>query len=125
MKRVTCLAAVLSILAWSSFAIAQIPLTVQGSLKSSAGVPLNGSHDMSFSIFNALTGGSALWTEAHSAGDAVVVTNGVYATQLGTITPLPASMFTGNVGNLYLEVTVGTDSPMVPRQKLQATAYAN
>ncbi|RME28829.1 MAG: hypothetical protein D6800_03465, partial [Candidatus Zixiibacteriota bacterium] len=74
---------------------------------------------MTFTLYDAATGGTALWTDTQS----VDVQNGSYAVELGsTPNPLSASIFSG--GQVWLEITVGTGTPMTPRQKLNSVPYA-
>ena len=69
-------------------------------------------------IFKIYTPDDALqWSETQT----VPVANGVYNVQLGSVTPVPASIFGGP---LLLGVTVGTDAEMVPRQPLTSAPYA-
>jgi hypothetical protein len=75
------------------FATAQ-KLPFQGKLIE-AGVPVNGTHNFSFSI-------DTLWVESHSN---VTVTDGLYFVVLGSINPLPAAIFSGtNERQLTLSV---------------------
>ena len=69
----------------SSVGNAQIPhkMNYQGYLTNAAGVPVNGTLQMIFSIYNVSSGGTPLWTETHS----VTVTNGVYSVNLGEVSP--------------------------------------
>ena len=59
--------AVASVLLLSAGALDQTPRTThyQGYLTSGVGVPVNTTVPMVFRIFDALTGGTGLWTEAH------------------------------------------------------------
>lgn len=81
--------------------------------------PRNGQHSMTFRIYGAQTGGSALYTETQSA---VQVDNGVFSVQIGSITALSPDLFTG--ASAYLSVQVSPDSEMSPRQALAMTPYA-
>ena len=55
--------------------IAQVPETMnyQGSLKQVDGTPVSGAVQMTFTLYDALTGGSQLWTETQTV--TVTVTN--------------------------------------------------
>ncbi|MCX5795123.1 MAG: hypothetical protein NTY77_06490, partial [Elusimicrobia bacterium] len=95
-------------------------MSYQGKLLSPSGIPINSSGlQMVFTIYNAATGGTNLWTETVPS---VPVNNGVFAVQLGNITPIPASVFASSP--TYLGVAVGADSEMTPRQLLSASPYA-
>ena len=65
------------------------------------------------------SGGAPVWTESQNA---VAVSNGLFKTELGSITALPAGLFDGKT--YYLGTSVGTDPEMVPRLTLTAQAYA-
>ena len=94
-------------------------LNIQGILKKSDGVAVDdGAYGLTFKLYDAATGGSALWTEIQPA---VPVSSGIYSTTLGTITPLNLSF-----NQLYyLGVTVGA-GPMelTPRNLLTSAPYA-
>ncbi|MEO5690716.1 MAG: hypothetical protein ABIQ64_00840, partial [Candidatus Saccharimonadales bacterium] len=78
----------------------------------------------------------ATWTETRETTNRVQVTNGLFAVQLGAVTPLSASLFSGN--DVYFEITLPTpgtatcstascatwESAMTPRQKMATSAYA-
>ena len=105
----------------SSIGHAQIPPKInhQGYLTSAAGVPVNGTVQMVFAIYDVPTGGSALWTEAHN----VVVSRGVYNVILGEGTPPNPINLAFDIP-YYLGVQVGTDSEMTPRKPLTSVGYA-
>jgi hypothetical protein len=119
-----CLALLLLLVRGSVSAPAQttpVPplLNFQGRLAKPDGTPVpDGTYSVTFTLFDALTGGSPKWTEI----DSVPVHNGVFAVRLGSIgSGLPAGAFNGN---LWLEIKVGTDAPLTPRQQLVSVAYA-
>ena len=100
-------------------AISQV-LSYQGRLiDPSTGAPKNdGVYEMTFSIYNVLTGGTPLWTETKS----VTVGNGAFTSLLGDTTPLVQGNFNGQ--ELFLGIKVGDDAEATPRQRLAHTAYA-
>ena len=90
----------------------------QARLTDAAGVPLTGSHDLTFAIYGQETGGSALWTE----GPLAVDLGGSGADiLLGEVTPLTSSVLTA--ADRWLEVTVD-GSILAPRQKLGSVPFA-
>ena len=120
-------------------AVTTVPtkMNFQGRLTNSAGNTLtNGTYNMTFRLFTASSGGSAVWTEvrAVSGGTGVAVANGLFSVRLGEVTTLPASLFAS--GTLYLEVelptpaTATTSSPsytegaMTPRNQMATSAYS-
>jgi len=94
-------------------------ISYQGRL-SSGGAPVNGSVGMTFRIYNMTTGGSPLWTEIYPA---VSVSDGLFHVLLGSVNPLPNSLFTNN-DTLYLGITVAADSEMTPREQLASAPWA-
>jgi hypothetical protein len=98
---------------------AGLPQTMnyQGSLSDSLGAPVNGPVDMTFTLYDALTGGAALWTETQT----VQVTSGIFNVQLGAVVPLTTPLFDNTV---YLGIAVGLDPEMTPRQTLDVFGYS-
>jgi len=91
------------------------PFTYQGFLRQ-GGAPLNNpSQAMRFRIYDALTGGTALWD---SGALTVNVANGLFTVQLNP----PASIWTG--ADRFLEIQVGTTT-LTPRVRIGSTPYAN
>jgi hypothetical protein len=77
---------------------------------------VNASLSMTFKLYTAAEGGSALWTETRP----VQVSNGSYSVLLGTVTPLTVAFDVP----YFLGVTVGADPEMTPRQPLASAPYA-
>ena len=92
-------------------------LTYQGYLTSSAGTPVSGNLSVSFKLYTAASGGTALWSETQS----VTVTNGLYSVVLGAASSLGAVAFDQPY---WLGVTIGTDAEMTPRQPLTSVPYS-
>jgi hypothetical protein len=92
-------------------------LHYQGYLTNSSGAPVNGTTQITFKLYAAASGGSALWSETHAA---VNVANGNYQAILGNATPfnLPFD------AQYWLGVTAGGDGEMAPRQALAMVPYA-
>jgi hypothetical protein len=111
------LSAVLALLVMSG-ALAQgvtQAFTYQGFLRQ-GGAPLtNPSQQMTFRIYDALTGGTLLW---NSGVLTVNVNNGLFTVQLNA----PASVWTG--AERFLEIQVGATT-LSPRVRLNPTPYAN
>jgi|GEM_PF-1150367 len=101
-------------------AAAQVPTTMihQGRLLDRAGAPVSGSQSVTYRLYDAATGGSAVWTEALT----VTLDEGYFSTQLGATTPLTPAVFSGRTR--YLGVTVGTDAEMTPREPIGSVPYA-
>ena len=124
----------------STSALIPSTLNFQGRLTDSTGALMpDGLYNMQFKIYTVPTGGSASWSEIREVSGSdyrVQVTNGLFSTQLGQRTALPASLFANT--DLYFEITMANpatatcstaacqtwESPMVSRQKLATSAYA-
>ena len=82
-------------------------ISYQGRLADSGGTPVSSAGlGMTFKLYNAASGGSALWTETYAG---VPVNNGLFHVLLGSITPIPASLFSSN-DTLFLGIKVGADT---------------
>ncbi len=106
----------------SSLAYADVPrlINFQGRLTDAAGkFVADGSYSVTFSIYSVPSSGSALWTEAQS----VTVTKGLFNVILGSVTPIPNSIFDSYV-DTYLGVQVGADAEMTPRQRISSLGYS-
>jgi hypothetical protein len=101
----------------SSLSHAEVPqmINYQGTLTDTTGSPITGDYDMTFSIYDAPTEGTQLWTESQNA---VPVEEGIFNVLLS----IPASVFDGSTR--YLGVTVGSDDEMTPRRPVVSVGYA-
>lgn len=94
------------------------PLSVQGTLKNADGTSVaDGNYNMTFRLYTASSGGTAVWTESQSN---VPVRAGVYSVRLGVITPINITF----TENLFLGTTVGNGAEIVPRTRLTSSPYA-
>nr|QNT35466.1 hypothetical protein EKMJPAOO_00016 [uncultured Methanosarcinales archaeon] len=89
-------------------------INYQGRLADSTGGPLSGTYTMTFRLYEAATGGTALDTDIQD----VVVTDGLFNTKID----FDQSYFDGRA--LWLGVKVGADSEMTPRQEFRSVPYA-
>ncbi len=95
-------------------------LNYQGYLTDTLGNPItNPSVSMTFAIFDAASSGNQKWTETQSA---VSVNKGIFHVLLGTVTPIPDSVFTASI-NRYLQLTVGGQA-LSPRTQIVSAPYA-
>ncbi len=122
MRRILSLSALFLVLVIQS-SWSQIPQTIsyQGVLTDGTGNNVaDGPYDLSFSLYDAATGGVALWSESHSQ---VNVSKGVFGVILGGAnTPSPIALSFDK--QYWLSTTVGSDPEMTPRVKLTAAAYS-
>ncbi len=108
----------------SSTVVAQtatVPSTLpfQGRLTRQTGANVHGTTKMTFRFFALKSGGAALWTESQAS---VSVNQGLFKTELGSVTAFPKGVFDGQT--LYLGIQVGSDPEMSPRLALTSQAYA-
>jgi hypothetical protein len=93
-------------------------LNYQGYLTDVNNQPIaDGQYIVQFKLYAQASGGAEIWNETQS----FEVVKGYFNTTLGNINALQTSLFDSP---LWLGIAVGSDSEMVPRKKLGATAYA-
>lgn len=92
-------------------------INYQGRLTDSAGVPLNGTYNITFRIYDAESAGNLLWSETHSAA---VIQKGIFHVMLGSVSSLGLAFDKP----YWLEIKVGSDAPMAPRQQITSAGYA-
>ncbi len=90
-------------------------LPFQGRLLNSAGVGITGSRDITLSLYEVSSGGTAVCTDT----DATTVTSGLFYFQMDFC---DLTDITGQ--QLYLGVKVGADTEMIDRQAIYAVPYA-
>jgi hypothetical protein len=93
-------------------------LSIQGSLKQNNGQAVDdGAYGLTFKLYTAQTGGTAIWTEVHPS---VNIVGGIYSVELGKITPLTPAF---NVP-YWLGITLGSSVELQPRTALTPAPYA-
>jgi hypothetical protein len=97
-------------------------ISYQGYLTNPAGQPVNATVDMIFSLYTQSSGGTAVWTESHTGANGVPVSNGLFNVLLGSLTPIPDSVWSND--ELYLGIAVGSDGEMTPREQVGRVPYA-
>ena len=90
--------------------------TQTGRLFDNAGAPVVGDIAMEFALYDLPSGGTALWTEAHT----VTLDDGYFIVGLGGTVALPALDGTPR----YLGIKVGADPEMTPREELVSVPYS-
>lgn len=95
-------------------------LNYQGRLTDpSTGAPVaDGDYNITFSIYDVPTGGSALWSEI----DTVTVSKGFFNILLGNINPVSVTLFDGSES--WIGITVAPNPEMAPRQRIATVGYA-
>lgn len=90
-------------------------IPIQGRLTDSGGNPLDGTYDLTFSLYGDSSGGTALCQDV----DSVDVDDGLFTAHVN-------GCLSSNINGrqLYLGVSVGTDAEMTPRQPIYPVPYA-
>jgi len=97
-------------------------ISYQGTLTDDAGQPITGNIDMIFRFYNQPTDGAALWTENHTADNAVPVQDGLFHVMLGSLNPISPTVWTND--QLYLGIQVGSEPELLPREMLGSVPFA-
>ena len=109
----------LTVVAASLISLAgEIPrkINYQGRLMDAAGVPLPGSHNLTFRIFDVAAGGAELWAEAQTA---TADSAGVFAVMLGAVDSIGIAFD----GARWLEIEVDGEV-LAPRREMASVPYA-
>lgn len=92
-------------------------LSYNGRLLKADGTPEIGAKAMRFSLYDASTGGTELWSEVQQ----VALSEGYYSVLLGAITPFPAAAF--DQPDRYLALVI-QGSELAPRQRIGSVPFA-
>ncbi len=112
---------ILTSVAWSQVENDFIPTMInyQGFLTDASGTALNGTYQITFSLYEDTTGIISLkWQEIHNS---VIVDKGLFNVLLGSVDTLTADDLTGE---RYLGIEVGGEVEMMPRLRLASVAYS-
>jgi len=120
MKRLLMLGLLTCLSGGPWIAVAGVPQIVpyQGLLTDATGTRVNGSVNITFSLYTVQTSGTPIWTETHTG---VNVNKGAFNVNLGSATPFPAGTFDTPV---FLGITVGNDPEMTPRILIGSSPFA-
>lgn len=95
-------------------------ISYQGRLTDASNNPVvDDTYALRFRIYDALTGGTLLWTEYNPG---VQTAGGLFSVVLGELTQLDLGAM--GSGNLFLEVQVGSSTPLTPRTSLTSAPRA-
>jgi hypothetical protein len=103
-------------------AIATVPhlINYQGVLTDSGGIPISGTHDLTFAIYpDSALSATAYWTETHTG---VQFDNGLFHVILGGTTPIPDDLFAEEVR--WIGIAVDTEPEMKPRLQITSVPWA-
>lgn len=122
MKRSSILGVVLALAALAAPALAGAAevakvLTFSGTLRTSTGAVETAYKDITFKLYAASEGGTALFTETLGVQPS---TDGTFSVKIGSTATLDAALF---AQQLYLGIQVTGEAEMVPRTQLTPTPY--
>ena len=120
--KVLFLVCLVVILVSLNFAYADVPkmINYQGKITTPQGALIDTTVSMTFSIYaDPLGMPPSLWGETQ---DSVKVQYGVFSVLIGSVNPIPDSVFDGNVR--YLALKVGSDAVMMPLRPIVSVGYA-
>ncbi|MBN1898487.1 MAG: hypothetical protein JW827_06890, partial [Spirochaetes bacterium] len=118
MKKITIILLISGLFIHTAMAIPAM-INYRGKLFQS-GMPVTGSRNIDFRIFNVSTGGIALWSSGYQS---VEVNNGYYHYTLGKNVVIDPIIFTNAA--LYLEVEIqGAGGALDPRERIVSVGYA-
>jgi hypothetical protein len=95
----------------------------QGRLAAAGGAPLTGNYAMTFALYDVAMGGVPLWSETWTGPNSVTVRDGLFNVALGSLAAIPQSAI-ANRANIWLGITVGSDTEMNPRVQLGSVPFA-
>lgn len=121
MRSKLILSGVLGILFVASTHASVPPLmSYQGKLTDEYGVPVpDGNYTIWFRVYSDSIGSDSLWSELQWS---VPVADGLFNTLLGSVNPIPETVFTGSVR--WLGIQVSPDPEMAPRKPIVSVAYS-
>jgi hypothetical protein len=105
-----------------SSASASVPHLVnyQGRLTDSLGAPLDGSYNITFSLYTAASGGSAFWTEAQQ----VSVSDGLFQVTFGSDAGNPLEQTDFDPAQVWLGVAITGSPEFSPRTRFMSVPYS-
>lgn len=120
-SKVVFLVAMLFLFLSFSYTYSEVPkmINYQGKITRPTGALMDTTTSMVFSIYADSTGGTSLWTETQTS---VKVEYGVFSVLLGSVNPIPESVFEGHTR--YMGLKVGADLEMTPRRAIVSVGYA-
>ena len=106
-------------LALTPTVFAAIPhlMNYQGKATDKSGMPLNGTYNLTFRIYNSETGGTLKWSETQPN---IPISNGIFQVQLGSVAQLNLPFDEP----YWISIEINTDGEMTPRTRLASVPYA-
>ena len=105
-----------------SSATAAVPHLVnyQGRLTDSLDAPLDGSYNITFSLYTAASGGSPIWTEAQQ----VSVSDGLFQVTFGSDAGNPLEQTDFDLAQVWLGIAITGNPEFSPRTRFMSVPYA-
>lgn len=116
MKKCLIILTVLLLLAVGAFAQAPNEISYQGKLTNADGAPITTSSSVTFAIYAASAGGTAIYTSTQTI---TPDENGIFTVNLAGV---DGTDFNGSIR--YLGIKVGSDDEMTPRQRINSAPYS-
>ena len=98
-----------------------VPMLInyQAKLVDDSNDPITGTVSVTFRLYDAVEGGTQLWSEDHSS---IESNNGLISVLLGSVTTFDNSVFLGS--SIFLETEVSGYGILSPRQQMTSVPYA-
>lgn len=93
----------------------------QGYLTDDLGTPIDGTANLDLSLYDAVTGGTSVWSESLPG---TPVDGGIFSVSLGSVTPLDDSVLDGSPRWLSIRVNGNPELPRVPIARAPYAAHA-
>ena len=113
---------IIAILLLSMFIHAQnVPMLVnyQAKFEDDNGLAIEGTLQITFSLYDDLESGTLIWSESHSS---VASYDGIVSVLLGSVNPFEKSDFSGSL--LFIETDISGYGVLTPRQQMTSVPYA-
>jgi hypothetical protein len=104
--------------AWAEAPAIPEKIGFQGRLTNASGNPVDGAVNLTFTLYDAASGGGTVWTETQNN---IPVSGGLYSVFLGNGTGFDSTTFDMPY---WLGVKVGGDAEMTPLYRLASSPYA-
>lgn len=118
MFRIAILCFLSGIFVASAWAVPSM-INYQGAMVDSDGVPADGIFSITFSMWDDPASGNLLWNETQAT---VEIIDGLFDVMLGSVNPITRQVFDDD--SVWLEVQIGANPAMDPRQRIATVAYA-
>ncbi|MGB3341772.1 MAG: hypothetical protein WBB37_09870, partial [bacterium] len=95
-------------------------MSYQGYLTDTLGIPIDDTLDMTFNIYDIVTGGNIWWSETQTN---IPIERGIFSVILGTNTSIPDSVFVDGTDR-WLELVLEGPDTLSPRTRMTSAGFA-